>query len=366
MLGTSLETNPECILVTGGAGFIGAAVIRHLLHNTGAVVINLDKMTYAANRAAVAEFEGHPRYRFVRACITDHDAWRSVFASHPPDAVMHLAAESHVDRSIDDPLKFVSTNVMGTAVLLEAVRYYLASPVGRRKRGFRLHHISTDEVFGSLGADGQFSETTPYAPRSPYAASKAGSDHLVRAWHETYSLPVVLSNCCNNYGPWQFPEKLIPLMIIKALNGERLPVYGRGQQVRDWIHVDDHARALHAILTRGEIGESYNVGADCEHRNLEVVETICDLVDEHVPLKSGKGRRALIAFVEDRPGHDLRYSIDATKIRARLGWRPHESFASGLAKTVQWYVGHSAWWRQIESYRGGRLGLGAAIEAAVS
>ena len=361
-----MEPNPDCILVTGGAGFIGAAVIRHLLNNTDAVIVNLDKMTYAANRAAIAEFEKHPRYRFVHACITEQETLRNILASHQPDAVMHLAAESHVDRSIDDPLKFASTNMMGTAVLLEAVRLYLASRAGRPKRNFRLHHISTDEVFGSLDAEGRFSETTPYAPRSPYAASKAGSDHLVRAWHETYGLPVVLSNCCNNYGPWQFPEKLIPLMIIKALNAERLPVYGRGQQVRDWLHVDDHARALHMILTRGELGESYNVGADCERRNLDVVETICDLVDAEVPLESGKRRRELIAFVQDRPGHDTRYAIDASKVRARLGWRPQESFSSGLAKTVQWYVQNAEWWRRIDNYRGSRLGLGNVAEAVVS
>jgi len=345
-------------LVTGGAGFIGSAIIRHLLKNTDAIVVNLDKMTYAANPAAIAEFANHPRYRFVRACITDRDALQCIFATHHPGAVMHLAAESHVDRSIDGPLEFISTNVVGTAVLLEVVRAYLSSPAGRRIPGFRFHHISTDEVFGSLDPDGRFHETTPYAPRSPYAASKAGSDHLVRAWHETYGLPVVLSNCCNNYGPWQFPEKLIPLMIIKALNGEKLPVYGRGQQVRDWIHVDDHARALHIILTRGELGESYNVGADCERRNIEVVEAICDIVDGETPLQSGGRRRELIAFVQDRPGHDLRYAIDATKIRAKLGWRPHESFASGLAKTVQWYIDNAEWWRSIDHYGGGRLGLG--------
>lgn len=344
--------------MTGGAGFIGSAIIRHLLKNTDAIVVNLDKMTYAANPAAIAEFANHPRYRFVRACITDCDALQSIFSTHHPGAVMHLAAESHVDRSIDGPLEFISTNVVGTAVLLETVRAYLSSLAGRRIPNFRFHHISTDEVFGSLDADGRFDETTPYAPRSPYAASKAGSDHLVRAWHETYGLPVVLSNCCNNYGPWQFPEKLIPLMIIKALNGEKLPVYGRGQQVRDWIHVDDHARALHVILTRGELGESYNVGANCERRNIEVVEAICDIVDGETPLQSGGRRRGLIAFVQDRPGHDLRYAMDASKIRAKLGWRPHESFASGLAKTVQWYIGNVEWWRSIDNYRGGRLGLG--------
>jgi dTDP-glucose 4,6-dehydratase len=354
-----LQATPECILVTGGAGFIGSAVVRYLLQNTDAVVVNLDKMTYAANRAAIAEFENHRRYRVVRACITDHEALRAIFALHQPGAVMHLAAESHVDRSIDDPLKFVSTNMMGTAVLLETVRSYLSSPPGRQMRDFRFHHISTDEVFGSLDAEGRFSETTPYAPRSPYAASKAGSDHLVRAWRETYGIPVVMSNCCNNYGPWQFPEKLIPLMIVKALNCETLPVYGRGEQVRDWIHVDDHARALHMILTLGELGECYNVGADSEHRNLDVVEAICDLVDEQAPIKNERRRRELIAFVQDRPGHDQRYAIDASKIRTKLGWRPRESFASGLSKTVQWYIRHGDWWRNIDNYRGGRLGLGS-------
>ena len=361
-----MEVSPECILVTGGAGFIGSAVIRYLLQNTGATVINLDKMTYAANRAAIAQFENHQHYRFVRACITDRDALQSVFASHKPDAVMHLAAESHVDRSIDDPLKFISTNMVGTAVLLETVRSYLSWPSSKRAREFRFHHISTDEVFGSLDPEGQFTETTPYAPRSPYAASKAGSDHLVRAWHQTYGVPVVLSNCCNNFGPWQFPEKLIPLMIIKALNCENLPVYGRGEQVRDWIHVDDHARALHMILTRGELGESYNVGADCERRNLEVVEAICDLVDQETPLENGGRRRELITFVQDRPGHDLRYAMDAGKIRSALGWRPHESFAGGLASTVQWYIRNADWWQKIDNYRGGRLGLGAVTEAAAS
>jgi len=359
-----LDFQPECILVTGGAGFIGSAVIRYLLGHTGATVVNLDKLTYAANRAALAEFENHPRYRFVRACLTDREALDGVFAAHRPAAVMHLAAETHVDRSIDDPLLFVSANLVGTAVLLESVRSFLSARPGRRFADFRFHHISTDEVFGSLDeASGRFSETTPYAPRSPYAASKAGSDHLVRAWYETYGVPVVLSNCCNNYGPWQFPEKLIPLMIIKALKGEALPVYGGGQQIRDWIHVDDHAEALHAILTRGELGESYNVGADCERRNLEVVEAICDLVDEEAPRQDGKRRRELIAFVADRPGHDLRYAIDARKMRARFGWQPRQSFASGLATTVRWYILHADWWQKIDHYRGDRLGLGIMTEA---
>ncbi|HEY6578463.1 MAG TPA: dTDP-glucose 4,6-dehydratase [Rhizomicrobium sp.] len=362
----SEETNPGVILVTGGAGFIGSAAIRHLLAETDANIVNLDKLTYAANRAAIAEFEKHPRYRFVKACITDRDALQSIFARHRPEAVMHLAAESHVDRSIDGPADFIATNVVGTSVLLETVRHYLGSPAGRMLSDFRFHHVSTDEVFGSLGPDGRFSETSPYAPRSPYAASKAASDHLVRAWSETYGVPVVLSNCCNNYGRWQFPEKLIPLMIVKALECEKLPVYGRGQQVRDWLHVDDHARALHMILTRGRVGESYNVGADCERRNIDMVEAICDLVDRHAPMKGGIPRRQLITFVQDRPGHDPRYAIDATKIRSELGWRPRETLASGLAKTVEWYLGHADWWRNIESYRGGRLGLAIMAEAAAS
>lgn len=360
------DIRPACILVTGGAGFIGSALIRHLLAETNAVVVNLDKLTYAANHAAIAEFERHPRYRFVKACITDRDALNAVLAAHAPDAVMHLAAESHVDRSIDGPIDFITTNIVGTATLLEAIRGYLASAAGRGKRDFRFHHISTDEVFGSLGPDGFFSETSPYAPRSPYAASKAASDHLVRAWHETYRLPVVLSNCCNNYGPWQFPEKLIPLMIVKALNYERLPVYGRGEQVRDWLHVDDHARALYTIVTRGRLGESYNVGADCEKRNIDVVEAICDLVDANAPRRPDGSRRELITFVADRPGHDMRYAIDASKMRSELGWQPRQSFAAGLAETVQWYLAQTDWWRNIDSYRGARLGLGVAAKAGVS
>ena len=349
--------NRDCILVTGGAGFIGAAVIRHLLEATEAMVVNLDKMTYAANPAAIAAFTKHSRYRFVNACITDCGAVEKIFESHRPTAVMHLAAESHVDRSIDGPADFIQTNILGTFVLLEAARHYLdmANDKALHDR-FRFHHISTDEVFGSLGSEGYFSETTAYAPRSPYAASKAGSDHLVRAWHETYGLPILLSNCCNNYGPWQFPEKLIPLMIIKAVNHEPLPVYGRGDQVRDWLYVEDHARALHLILTRGKPGESYNVGGHCERRNIEVVERICDLVDAHA--SDGRAeRRALIRFVADRPGHDRRYAIDARKIRDELGWRPLESFESGLERTVKWYLAEPQWWRSITSYRGARLGL---------
>jgi dTDP-glucose 4,6-dehydratase len=360
------ENLPGAILVTGGAGFIGSAVIRHLLAESDAIIINLDKLTYAANRAALAEFEKHPRHRFVKACITDVEALRSVFVQYRPGAVMHLAAESHVDRSIDGPSEFITTNILGTCVLLETVRDYLASPAGRTIRGFRFHHISTDEVFGSLGSEGRFIETSPYAPRSPYAASKAASDHLVRAWHETYGVPVMLSNSCNNYGPWQFPEKLIPLMIVKALAFEKLPVYGRGEHVRDWLHVDDHARALHTILMRGRVGESYNVGAGCEKRNIDVVEAVCALVDENAPVSGKAPRRELISFVQDRPGHDLRYAIDPSKIRSELGWQPRESFASGLAKTVRWYLEQSEWWRNIESYRGDRLGLAAVAEAATS
>ncbi len=360
------EINPRSIVVTGGAGFIGSAVIRHLLAETDAVIVNLDKMTYAANRAALAEFEHHPRYRFVKACVTDGEALRAMFYRHMPDAVMHLAAESHVDRSIDGPADFIASNIVGTGVLLEVAREYLASPVRPRDRWFRFHHISTDEVFGSLGPDGRFGELSPYAPRSPYAASKAASDHLVRAWHETYGVPVVLSNCCNNYGPWQFPEKLIPLMIVKSLNYEKLPIYGKGEQVRDWLHVDDHARALHVVLTKGKPGGSYNVGADCERRNIEVVEAVCDLVDEHAPAQGKPPRRQLIRFVQDRPGHDLRYAIDATKIRTELGWQPRESFASGLSGTVRWYLSRPEWWRTIQSYSGARLGLGSSAEAAAA
>jgi dTDP-glucose 4,6-dehydratase len=348
---------PATILVTGGAGFIGSAVIRHILSLTGATVINLDKMTYAANPAAIAEFEKHPRYGFVKACVTDRQALSAIFAQHRPDAVMHLAAESHVDRSIDGPAAFLQTNVVGTFSLLETVRDYVASLKPTAAQNFRFHHISTDEVFGSLGPSGKFTETSPYAPNSPYSASKACSDHLVRAWHATYGVPAVLSNCSNNYGPWQFPEKLIPLMILKALHHEPLPVYGRGDQVRDWLYVDDHARALYLILTRGELGESYNVGGDSERRNLEVVETICDLVDEIVPGRAKTPRRSLISFVQDRPAHDKRYAIDATKIARELGWQPREDFTSGLAKTVRWYLDQSERWQTIQSYRGDRLGL---------
>jgi dTDP-glucose 4,6-dehydratase len=352
---------PSTIMVTGGAGFIGSAVVRHLLTETEAVVVNLDKLTYASNPASRAQFESHPRYRFVQACITDRHAMDAALTRFRPDAIMHLAAESHVDRSIDGPEDCVRTNIMGTFVLLEAVREYLSNRPQADQ--FRFHHVSTDEVFGSLGAEGSFTEASPYAPRSPYSASKAASDHLVRAWHATYGIPVVLSNTCNNYGPWQFPEKLIPLVITKALCGEDLPVYGKGDQIRDWLYVDDHASALHLVLTRGRLGESYNVGASCERRNIEVVETICDLLDKLAP--TNHPRRELIRFVVDRPGHDQRYAIDASRVMAELGWIPRESFSSGMEKTVRWYLDQSDWWRSIQTYRGERLGLAAQAAADV-
>ncbi len=345
------------ILVTGGAGFIGSAVIRQLLAETGAFVVNLDALTYAANLASLPGAGENPRYVFERADIRDGAALARIFAAHRPDAVMHLAAESHVDRSIDGPGDFIETNITGTYRLLEAARAYWSGLEGEARAGFRFHHISTDEVFGSLGPEGLFTETTPYRPRSPYSASKAASDHLVRAWHETYGLPVVLTNCSNNYGPYQFPEKLIPLMILKGLAGQTLPVYGKGENVRDWLYVEDHARALRLVLERGGVGESYNIGGLCERTNLSVVHTLCDLLDELNP--AGAPHRRLIGFVADRPGHDLRYAIDAARIQRELGWRPRESFETGMRKTVEWYLGNRPWWRSIVdgSYQGQRLGL---------
>ena len=354
----------SAIIVTGGAGFIGSAVIRHLLAQTDDVVVNLDKLTYAANVDALSQFEKHPRYRFVKACITDTDALRAIFDTHRPRAVMHLAAESHVDRSIDGPADFITTNIVGTYILLEAVRSYLSRCPRQLADQFRFHHVSTDEVFGSLGPDGLFHEQSPYSPNSPYSASKASSDHLVRAWHATYGVPAVMSNCSNNYGPWQFPEKLIPLMVLKALAYEPLPVYGDGAQIRDWLYVDDHARALETVLSRGKLGESYNVGGNSERKNLEVVQAICDLVDGLVPPKDGVSRRKLITFVTDRPAHDTRYAIDATKIRKALGWQPQENFASGLAKTVKWYIEHGDGPKGAGTYRGDRLGLAAVAAEA--
>ncbi len=344
------------ILVTGGAGFIGSAVVRQLLAESDAFVINVDKLTYAANLASLPGTRGHSRYAFAPLDIGDADALSRVFAEHRPDAVMHLAAESHVDRSIDGPGAFIETNIVGTYRLLEVTRAYWTALPAERRAAFRFHHVSTDEVFGSLGPKGLFTETTAYSPNSPYSASKAASDHLVRAWYETYGLPVVLSNCSNNYGPYQFPEKLIPLMILKGLASEPLPIYGSGDNVRDWLYVEDHARALRLVLDQGRIGQSYNIGGGSERSNLAVVCTLCALLDEMHPI--GAPRARLITFVADRPGHDKRYAIDAGKIRRDLGWQPLESFESGLRKTVAWYLANRPWWQAVRdgSYQGQRLG----------
>jgi dTDP-glucose 4,6-dehydratase len=346
------------ILVTGGAGFIGSAVVR-LLAGKGYEIINVDKLTYSGNLESLREMESAPNYRFHRADICDEAAMDEIFAAERPDAVMHLAAESHVDRSIDGPAVFVDTNVVGTVRLLTvALRYWRSLEEGARNR-FRFHHISTDEVFGHLPLDsGIFTEETPYAPSSPYSASKAAADHFASAWHVTYGLPVVLSNCSNNYGPFHFPEKLIPLTIINAIEGGRLPVYGEGRNVRDWLHVEDHAQALELILTRGDVGEKYNVGGRAERSNLAVVETICDILDRKRPKASGS-HRELIEFVPDRPGHDLRYAIDPSKIEADLGWSANRSFEQGLEETVDWYLANEWWWRPIRDrrYGGERLGI---------
>jgi dTDP-glucose 4,6-dehydratase len=330
------------------------------MRNTHVRIVNVDKLTYAATPEALNEIEQDPRYALEKVDICDGPALRRVFAQHRPDAVMHLAAESHVDRSIDSPAAFIETNLVGTYTLLEAAFAYWKDLENSAQRRFRFHHISTDEVYGSLGETGLFTEETPYRPNSPYSASKAGSDHLVRAWHHTFGLPVVTSNCSNNYGPYQFPEKLIPLMTINALESVPLPVYGRGGNVRDWLYVEDHARALWTILTQGRLGDTYNVGGDSEMRNLDLVGMICDVVDELAPRPAAASRRELITFVEDRPGHDLRYAIDTSKIREDLGWAPRESLASGLRRTVTWYLENQDWWERIRSgtYDGSRLGLG--------
>jgi dTDP-glucose 4,6-dehydratase len=353
------------VLVTGGAGFIGSAVIRHLIGDGETAVVNVDKLTYAATPEALEDAAESPRYAFSRTDICDGPALRDLFAEHRPDAVMHLAAESHVDRSIDDAADFIQTNVVGTYRLLETATAYWRELDDAARKGFRFHHISTDEVFGALGPEGLFTEETPYRPNSPYSASKAASDHFVRAWHQTHGLPVVTSNCSNNYGLYQFPEKLIPLMIINALQGKPLPVYGKGENVRDWLHVEDHARALVTVLTSGDVGETYNVGGDSEMRNIDVVGMICDLLDELRPQDKGGSRRELITFVTDRPGHDLRYAVDASKIKRELGWAPRESFASGLRKTVEWYLDHETWWQSIldRRYGGERLGLAGGQKA---
>ena len=346
-------------LVTGGAGFIGSAFVRHALAATEHHVLVLDKLTYAGNLESLAPVKDHPRFKFVRADIADAVAMRKTLADFQPDVVLHLAAESHVDRSIDGPAAFVQTNMVGTFVLLQqALGYWRTLPKTKAER-FRFHHVSTDEVFGSLDAQGLFSEDSPYRPNSPYSASKAASDHLVRAWHHTYGLPVVISNCSNNFGPCHFPEKLIPLTILNALEGKPLPVYGKGENVRDWLYVEDHARALLSIAERGRVGESYNVGANCERANIAVVRAICALMDELAPDAVGP-RERLITFVADRPGHDLRYAMDARKLRAELGWAPQETFESGLRKTVEWYLTNRPWWERIRAnvYRGERLGAG--------
>ena len=346
------------ILVTGGVGFIGGAVVRQLIAG-GDRVVNLDKLTYAASPTALATVEGHANYAFVHADVGDRAAVARVFRGHAPEAVLHLAAETHVDRSIDGPADFVATNIVGTQVLLDAALEHWSALAGEARKRFRFVHVSTDEVFGSLGPTGAFTESSPYAPNSPYAASKAAADHLARAWHATYGLPVIVTNCSNNYGPYQFPEKLIPLMIIKAERGEKLPVYGDGQQVRDWLHVADHARALRVILTQGRPGESYNVGARCERANLSIVEAICDRLDDKRPLKDGQKRRSLIQFVTDRPGHDRRYAMNPDKIERELDWRPQLPFDQGLAETVDWYLLNAAWWQNLMArrYAGERLGL---------
>ena len=348
------------ILVTGGAGFIGSAVVRRAIQR-GHQVVNLDALTYAACLENVAMVAEHPGYAFVEADIRDRAALDRIFATHAPDAVMHLAAESHVDRSIDGPGDFIETNITGSFNMLEAARKYWIE--AGRPAAFRFHHISTDEVYGSLTADPevQFTEDTAYDPRSPYSASKAASDHLVRAWLRTYGLPTLITNCSNNYGPYHFPEKLIPLMILNALAGKSLPVYGNGQQIRDWLYVEDHARALYCVATTGKVGETYNIGGHNERKNLDVVETICELLEELAPNKPhGVAHyRDLITFVADRPGHDLRYAIDASKIARELGWLPQETFESGMRKTVQWYLANESWWKQVQdgSYQGERLGL---------
>jgi dTDP-glucose 4,6-dehydratase len=353
---------PMKILLTGGAGFIGSAVVRHIINNTQDQVVNLDKLTYAGNLESLTSIANSDRYAFEQVDICNRQELDRVFSQYQPDAVMHLAAESHVDRSIDGPAAFIETNIIGTYQLLEAAKDYWKSLDESRKAAFRFHHISTDEVYGDLeGPEDLFREDTPYAPSSPYSASKASSDHLVRAWKRTYGLPTIVTNCSNNYGPYHFPEKLIPLMILNALEGKPLPVYGKGNQIRDWLYVEDHARALYKVVTEGKVGETYNIGGHNEKQNIEVVNKICELLDElkpanNLPIKSYK---ELITFVKDRPGHDIRYAIDASKIKRELGWVPQETFESGIRKTVEWYLNNLQWAQRVQdgSYQRERLGV---------
>lgn len=348
------------ILVTGGAGFIGSAVIRHIIKNTDNQVLNVDKLTYAGNLESLIEVENDSKYSFKQIDICDSVAIEQAFNEFQPELIMHLAAESHVDRSIDGPAEFINTNIVGTYTLLEAARKYWQALDDTKKSTFRFHHISTDEVYGDLeGTTDLFTEITPYAPSSPYSASKASSDHLVRAWHRTYELPVIVTNCSNNYGPYHFPEKLIPLVILNALDGKDLPIYGKGNQIRDWLYVDDHAKALYKVVTEGTIGETYNIGGHNEKQNIDVVKTICQILDQLRPQANGQPYESLITFVKDRPGHDLRYAIDATKIKNDLGWTPEETFDSGIRKTVEWYLDNLEWCRRVQdgSYQRERLGV---------
>ena len=348
--------NPKVFFITGGSGFIGSNFVRYLLEKKDVkLVINLDKLTYAGNTSNLKEFDSDSRYVFIKGDIIDSKIVRGIFQNHNPDCLVHFAAETHVDRSIDGPSEFVNTNIFGTFTLLQESLRYHKSLSKNSEMGFRFHHISTDEVFGSLGKTGSFSETTPYDPSSPYSAAKASSDHLARAWHRTFGLPVLITNCSNNYGPYQFPEKLIPLMVINSLNEKPLPVYGKGENIRDWLYVEDHCDAVLTVLKNGIIGETYNIGGRNEIPNLTIVQTICDILDEIKPRLTGNPYSELITFVQDRPGHDYRYSIDASKIEKELNWVPNESFETGISKTIQWYLEHQDWWEKI--YEQERLGV---------
>ena len=347
----------KCVLLTGGAGFIGSALVRYLTEKTDTTVVNVDKLTYAGSLHSLGQAAQSKQHIFEQEDVSDVSAMRRLLAQYKPDYVMHLAAESHVDRSIDGPGEFIQTNIVGTYTMLEAAREYYEALDGSKREQFKFHHISTDEVYGSLGDTGLFTETTRYKPNSPYSASKASSDHLVRAWNKTYNLPVVISNCSNNYGPYQFPEKLIPLVVQKALAGDDLPIYGKGDNVRDWLYVDDHVKALWKIVTQGENGGVYNVGGHNEKTNLEVVDTICEILDDLSPRNDGQSYAKQKTFVKDRPGHDKRYAIDATKIGEKLGWMPEETFESGIRKTIQWYLKNGDWIAKVSGdYDGGRLG----------